>query len=600
MSLDETRITLRKFLRRPKYRYMAVNRLVPHAPWFILMALSIILYKERIFADSGFYVAQFINNRFFWIECQRIVLAISQVLPLSAVWIGLELKYVLILYSVSHVLFFYLLFLFVYYILRDRRSGLLIILTQTVGITFSFFTPMFELYYGVPLLITFYAIWRLNIRASLVMLILMILEVLILLSHPLSFMLFPFLLLYDFRSSKPRRWTVYAMLLLVMAGVIVLKAYTMCPYEVGKLSWQLDFLNNPKIQQLLEPSFYLGLLRFFIFNYPEVLIALIIVISMFSYRRDWFRLLLVTGTFMAYLFLVCSVYSLDRSRYMEQVLFPFVPLVFIPLIYGFPKEPRPGLQNISILLISGLIAYRLFMIYNGSSLFVARVNQMEHLIESARQKGGSKFIVSESNIDKGYTQLNWSYPLETMMLSSLKGSDLTVTIVPKEDYYYEGNDRKMGPKDFLFRRWEIKDHDWLNPTYFHLDPGAYRMLNDSTPNQDLEYISRNLRINVNARGFYQSLDTVWVEVRIVNRGNEPLRAGNGEDIFLSYFWMKGNDYLDWNGILTPIETDVVKALSQDVRVAIPKTKGRLQLKVDIVTKERKWFGINAQDEVLVY
>ncbi|MBK7031567.1 MAG: hypothetical protein IPH45_21275 [Bacteroidales bacterium] len=155
MSLDETRITLRKFLRRPKYRYMAVNRLVPHAPWFILMALSIILYKERIFADSGFYVAQFINNRFFWIECQRIVLAISQVLPLSAVWIGLELKYVLILYSVSHVLFFYLLFLFVYYILRDRRSGLLIILTQTVGITFSFFTPMFELYYGVPLLITF-------------------------------------------------------------------------------------------------------------------------------------------------------------------------------------------------------------------------------------------------------------------------------------------------------------------------------------------------------------------------------------------------------------------------------------------------------------
>lgn len=600
MSFDETRITLRKFLRRPKYRYMAVNRLVPHLPWFILIALSVLLFKERIFADSGFYVAQFINNRFFWIECQRVVLAISQVLPLSAVWLGLDLKYVLILYSVSHVLFFYLLFLFVYYILRDRRSGLLIILTQTVGITFSFFTPMFELYYGVPLLITFYAIWRLNIRASLVMVILLILEVLILLSHPLAFMLFPFLLLFDYRRGKARRWTAYAMLLFVMAGVIVLKAFTMCPYETGKLAWQMDFMNNPKIQQLLDPGFYLTLITFFGLNYPEVLTALIIVIIMFSYRKDWFRLALVTLTFLAYLFLVCSVYTLDRSRYMEQVLFPFVPLVFIPLIYGFPKEPRPGLQNISILLISGLIAYRLFMIYNGSNLFVARVQQMEHLIESARQMGGSKFIVSEKNIDKGYTQLNWSYPLETMLLSSLDGSDLTITIVPKEDYYYEGNHVKMGPNDFLFRRWEIKDHTWLNDTYFHLDPGLYKVMNDSTSNQDLDYVSRNLRINVNARSFYPSMDTVWVDVRIVNRGKEPLRAGNGDQLFLSYFWMKGNDYLDWNGILTPIETDIVRSLSQDVRVAIPKTKGRLKLKVDIVTKDRMWFGINAQDEVLVY
>jgi len=579
---------------------MAVNRLVPHLPWLILIGLSVLLYKERIFADSGFYVSQFINNRFFWIECQRIVLGISQLLPLAAVWFGLELRYVLILYSVSHVLFFYGLFLFVYYGLRDRRSGLLIILSQTVGIIYSFFTPMFELYYGVPLLITFYAIWRLNIRASLVVLILVVLEILILLSHPLAFMLFPFLLIYDYSRKKQKPVSLYVIITLVMAGVIVLKTYTMCPYETGKLNWQFAYENNKQYLQMLSPSFYLTFGRYFIRYYSEILIALFLVIVMLTRRKEWFRLLFVLGTFLVYLFLVGSVYTIDRSRYMEQVMFPFVVIAFFPLVYSFPKEPRPGLQNISILMVSGLIAYRLFVIYDGSELFVARVRQMENLIESARQMGGSKFIVSPVNVEKGYTQLNWSYPMETILLSSIDGSDLTITIVPEDDYFYEGNNTKTGPQQFIFRKWEIKDHSWLNQDYFHLDPGAYRMLCDSTKTQDLDQVSRDLRIDVYARSFYHALDTVWVQVKIVNRGPEPLRAGKGDKLFFSYFWMQGNDYLDWNGILTPIETDVVRTLSQDVRIAVPKTKGRLTLKVDIVTSGRMWFGVNATDQVLVY
>jgi hypothetical protein len=579
---------------------MAVNRLVPHLPWIILIILSVLLYKERIFADSGFYVSQIINNRSFWIECQRIVLGISQILPLAAVWIGLDLRYVLILYSVSHVLFFYILFLFVYYGLRDRRSGLLIILTQTVGIIYSFFTPMFELYYGVPLLITFYAIWRLNIRASLIVLILVILEILVLLSHPLAFILFPFLLLYDFNRKKKRQLSLYLILIVVMIGVIVLKAYTLCPYETSKLSWQFGYGSNKLYLRLLQPSFYLAFGKYFIKYYAEVIIALIIIIGTFVRRKEWFHLFLVTGTFLTYIFLVGSVYTIEHTRYMEQVMFPFVVITFIPLIYGFPAEPRPGLQNISILLISGLIVYRLFMIYSGSETFVARVRQMENLIESARQMVGNKFIVSASNVDKGYTSLNWSYPLESILLSAIDGDDLTVTLVPEEDYFYEGNNTKIGPQQFIFRKWELKDHSWLNRRYFHLDPGAYRMLCDSNAEQDLDEISRNLRLEVHARSYYHAMDTVWVQVKIVNNSTEPLRAGKGNKLFLSYFWMKGNDYLDWNGILTPIETDVIRSLSQDVRIAVPRTKGRLTLKLDFVTNERMWFGINTTNEVLVY
>lgn len=593
---------LRNFLRRPRYPYATVNRLVPHLAWFVLFALSVYLYKERIFADSGFYVSQFINNKFFWIECQRIVLAFSQILPLAGVWAGIPLKYVLLLYSVSHVAFFYSLFLFVYYGMRDRRSGLLIILSQTVGIMHSFFTPMFELYYGVPLLITFYAFWRLNLDRPFVTFILIILEILLLLSHPLAFMLFVFLMLFDIPERKQHKKPVYLYLLifLVFAGVIVYKYFTMCEYEVGKLGWQFNFSENKTYLQLLNPAYYKTMGLFMVKYYWEVIAALVVVTFMLLNQKRWFQLLVVYGFLAAYLFLVNSAYIMSPSRYMEQVMFPVVPIVFMPLIYNFPAEPRPGIKNISVLLISALITYRLFIIYEGSQVFVKRTRQMENLIAAAWQMGGSKFYADPGNIDRGYTQFNWSYPLETLMLSSIRGSGYSVTIAPYDDLTYEENLKKIGASDFLFRRWEIKGKEWLNSRYFHLDPGLYRPLSTTAANEDLEHTARNFRIEIESKDFYQALDTVWLTVNIINTGTETLHTGIQNKLYLSYFWKKNDNILDWNNIQTPLEADIVHSLSQDMRVAIPRTKGKLQLQVDIIALDEQWFGLNETKDILVY
>lgn len=593
-----TRMTLRRMLRRPRYRYMVVNRIVPHLPWFVLLAMAGFLYKARIFADSGFYVSQFINNQSFWIECQRIVLGISQIIPLIGVWIGLEIKYVLLLYSLSHVIFFYVLFLFVYYGLRDRRSGLLIILAQTVGIMHSFFTPMFELYYGVPLLITFYAIWRLPFRFNTIY-ILLILEVLILLSHPLAFMLFVFLLFYDYSRETVKPIKFYIPVALVFAGCVAFKYFVMCEYESGKMAWQFNYADNKQYLQLISPGYYKVLGLFMLRYYSEVLIAFFLVIFMLVKRKEWFRLLVVAGTFFAYVFLVNSAYSVSHSRYMEQVMFPFIPIVFIPLIYGFPKAGRQGLLNISILLVSALIAYRLAVIYYGSEIFVKRVTQMEQLIEAARQKGGSKFVVSQDVIDHGYTQLNWSYPIETMLLSAIDGNDIAITIAPEDDLYFDNNNNKIGADQFIFRRWELKDQSWLNKRYFHLDIGSYRTINDSTPNTNIIYTANSMRITIDAKKFYQAMDTVWIPVTITNMGNTPIYSGKSNKVFLSYFWVEKNNVLNWDEIRTPIQADITGKMSQDVRVAVPRNKGRMQLKIDIIANDQ-WLGIYSQEDVLVY
>ena len=591
-------MTLRRLLRRPKYRYMAVNRIVPHVPWLVLFAMAAFFYKARIFAESGFYVAQFINTQNFWIESQRIVSVIPQIIPLIGVWTGLEIKYILLLWSLSHVLFFYILFLFVYYGLRDRRSGLLIILSQTVGIMYSFFSPMFELYYGVPLLITFYAIWKLPFRFRTIY-VLLILEALILLSHPMSFALFVFLLLYDYTKKTAKPFKFYFPVILVVLGVAVFKYFVMGEYEAGKLAWLMNYANSKSFLELIDPANFKSLGLFMLRYYTEVLAAFVLVVFTLAKNKQWLRLVLVASSFLAYAFLANAASPFSPSYYTEHLMFPFVPIVFIPLVYGFPKTGRPGLLNISILLVSALIVYRLSVIYYGSEIFVKRVAQMEQPIQSSRLKTGNKFVVSKQSVDHGYTQLTKSFPVETLLLSAIDGNDISVTIAQEKDLNFENTNSRIRWDQFIFRRGELKQQSWLNKRYFHLDIGPYLTLNDSTPNTNINYTANNLRITIDSKNIYPATDTVWIPVTILNRGKTPIYSGIKNKVFLSYFWVVNNDVLNWNEIRTPLQADIKGTMRQHIKVAVPRSKGRMQLKADIIADDN-WLGIYSQEDVLVY
>jgi len=577
---------------------MVVNRIVPHLPWMVLFAMATIFYKARIYAESGLYFSEIINNKTFFVECQRIVSAISQILPLTGIWIGVEFKYVLLIYSLSPVIFFYLLFLFVYYGLRDRRSGLLMILAQTVGIVHSFFIPVFELYYAVPLIITFYAIWRLPFRNH-VLFILLLLEILILLSHPMAFILFAYLLLYNFRKENAKPLKFYLPVILVFLVTLAFRYFVRCDYGSGKPASQLTFFEPGQYLLYLNPAFTKATGIFLLRNYFEILAGFLMVLIMLVTRKQWLRLLLVTATFFIHVFLVNTLYIVEPSGYLEQLMFPFVTIVFIPLIYGFSSKRRQGRQNLAVLLISALVVYRLILIYSGSEIFVKRVAQMEQLIETARQKGGSKFVISSSVVDHGYSQLTWSYPIETMLLSAIEANDLTLTIVPDLAFYSESKSEKIGAGQIIYRKSELKNYNWLNKRYFHFDIGPYRTINDSTPNSNINYTANDLRITINSKSIYPAMDTVWIPVTIVNKGERPVYSGKGNNIFLSYFWVANNDVLNWNEIRTPLQSDIIGTMHQSIKVAIPQKKGRMQLKVDIIADDN-WLGIYSQEDVLVY
>jgi len=583
-------------------RYILAGKLVPHLPFILLAMLSVYLYKERLYADAGYYLFNAVNSGSFWIEHNRYVLAISQLLPLTGVWLGLSLKPILLMYSVGHVLFFYLLFLFVYFGLDDRRSGVMLILLQTVGIMHSFFTPQFELYYGIGLLITFYAIFRQDIRGWFAIVLMVVLEFFALTSHPLVFMLFAFLMLFDIQKKEARDWKRYILFALVFGSVLYFKFTTFSAYEQGKVNWQFNYSENKQYLNLTSTDYLLKLGLFLLRYYAEVVVLWIIGILMLLRHNALMKALMVTFFFIGYVALVNSAYTgIEYSRYIEQVYFPLVFIAIIPVIYYYPRTARPGLNNVSFLSLAGLILFRILMIYNGSKPFVLRTQQMENMIASAIQMGGSKFIASEKQFGRPYSMINWSYPLESLLLSTCDGKYSSITIAPQSDINFQQNDKKLRPSNFLFRMWEIHNYSWLNSNYFTLKPGPYKPLCDSlaAPN-DYQYLIGNISINIDPGKYYKAFDTVYIPVTIRNLSDLPLRCNTGDRISLSYFWIRNKEMVDWDGLHTELETDVYHSLTQNMAVATPSHKGRYRLMVDINVENKMWFGLSTQADMLIY
>lgn len=439
-----------------------------HLFFILLGILAIIFYNERLYADSGYYIFKVINNENFWVEHNRYILILSQLFPLIAIKIGLGLKAVLYTYSVGHVLFFYCIFLISRYFYNDKNAGLLLILIQTLGIMSGFFVPMFELYYSTALLILFTSIlYNSNIRKNFI--ILVILAFFILTAHLYSFVLFMLVLVLHAEEFKFKHIKLYLFFLLMMIGLFILKKYTASEYEQAKTN---DFINTLK-NGVYDFDYIKSLSAFIWEYYKELLIIEIITLGILLFSKEFIKSFLIGLAFIGTLAMInISGYGFEHTRYQEQVYFPLSFVAAYPFLFYVIKNKNIFFKIIFSFVIFIIIIFRINGITTDSKYFSGRVQEMESLIEKARQNGGCKFIVDESTLK---FESNWSYPIETMLLSSSNNKN-SITICTKEDIDFNQNRITVTSTKYLFRKWDIYYIKSLNENYFKLDNSEYKDL----------------------------------------------------------------------------------------------------------------------------
>jgi hypothetical protein len=568
-----------------------------------LFIMAFFFSEERLYADAGYYLSRVINGRGFWIEHNRLILFFSQILPWLAVLARLPLKAVIILYSLGHVLYFYLLALIAFYLLRDRYAALALILVQITGISQSYFTPQFEMYYGIGLLILFSALLakmssRDLPRSTVNITLLLILGALVITSHPVNQYLFLFVVVWDIIRNKRKIDNLHILLVSLLILGFIYKWFTFSPYEQGKVGLLLHFRAHKHYLQLRNLHYLLGLVIYLIRYYWDAGLLFLITLIVFIKSKEYSRMILILIFTGAYLLVVNITYNgLGSGRYMEQVYFPIVFLVLWPYIDGVLRKPGTVIRAVTLVLMSLILVIRPAGIVKAGHHFSERMAQIKGMVAFSRQMPGDRFYIGHATLNEGTVDFGWSLPVESMLLSAERNSQRAVSVVTQEDMEGAEKIRQPGPGQFIFTRWEVDDNSYLNVRYFKLTPCEYKPLS-LTPDALRRY-GENLHLSIESKKEYGVNATVIVPVHIRNLNTPPGTALFGCTPLLSYHWYRNGQLYQWDGIRTPVKGSIYNRLKQTVTVQTPPEPGEYVLMVEMLVEGMTWFGDGVSEKVTI-
>jgi hypothetical protein len=562
------------------------------------MLLSVILYKERLFADASYYFFQVANKGWFHVEHGRIVLALSQVLPVMGALFSLPLKLLMVLSSLGHELFYYGLFLGLLYIRKDKPAALLLLSIHLIGQLWLYYSPMYEICYGAALTVLFYSLLSKADRSrDLHWIFMLLVQWFAMRSHLENMVLVLFVLAYDYLENSWRKYIHFSSLLLFVLALVT-ELLTLSEYEQQNLS--IPFDKDASWLHLLDASYLSKLGAFFGNYFPDLLFFSALAVVVMLWRKEVLKTILFVG---ACLVLLVAINNKANAvvfiRYFESMYNPLVFLgVFILVKEVLTKEKGKLMQWGSLALVL-LLAFRLFWIWDFGKPLRDRMAQLERIVDYSQELGGKRFILEKANVAKPYSYLNWAVPIETFLISAIDGKERAVSIVSNEDIDFDRSRAKLKNDNFLFRRAEVWPLEDLNPRYFSLGEGSYEALNTSRGIAQYQDLKSKVKLLPEALSVLEAADSTLVRLRIQVKEGAVLGSSLKEQVFLSYHWLKDGKVVDWDGMRTAIELDVFTSFSQDVWVRSPKEPGNYEIQFDIVLEGKDWFGLEEKTPVVI-
>lgn len=446
--------------------------------FFVVLVLAIIYAKERLFADASYYFFHSINQGYPQVDHDRITLLLAQTLPLIGTFFGASVKLLVYLHSIGHVLFFFALFVYLYHYKKMTHHGLAVAILSATGVAVLFFSPMLEIWYGIALAIVFDAelkkprlskFWHYTILSILVLFIC--------LSHPENFgvLIFIYLLnaLHQGVSIKSISW-----FFILIITLLFYKFMTFSEYEFGKVNRGFNAQENQFYVERTTLEYYINWFKMLLYNYYDCIAICIIGTVVYIKNKEIKPLVFVLLSLIGFSFIIHYTNKADEyTRYIESVHLPLVAISLVVLIDVFMRIKKVAITNLLIITLLVFFTSRVYFIVEMGNGLSKRTELIESFIKFSSLNNSQKAIVSESHFEgcPGYFK-TWSISIESLILSTMKNPDYTISIITDDDWNHEDNHLLSNGSNFMFRRWEIYHNNWLNPSLFKLPIEDYTFL----------------------------------------------------------------------------------------------------------------------------
>lgn len=570
-----------------------------HGIFAILIVMAVLLYKERLFADASYYAFHAINSGFFHVEHGRIVLALSQIVPLIGYYLHLPLQWLLVLSSIGHEVFYYSIFLILIYFIKDYRAALLLILVHLIGQLWLYYSPMLEICYGAALAVLFYSILSNGkYKNDFWLIVLLLSQWFVMTSHLENFLLIGLAIGYDILNRGWHKRIHISVISLSLIGLLI-EFLTFSEYEAAKV-----FSNEPKsngLAKLFDLNYWADVNRMFLEYFPELTVFLLLSFIYLIYKKEFVKLFLMLASVAALLLAVnLSADANEFSRYHESMYNPLVFVLSFFAVFEISMTNNVWFKRALFLIFLFIVANRISWTWNAGENLRKRSAQLERLVDYVQELGDSKYLIESENFQKQYSYIAWSNPIESLLYSAIDGKDKSVTISTIDDYEFNDNLKKLNDSSYIFRRFEIVPHSFLNPRYFLLDKSAYSKLNNTGIEElDVEKFANNLSVKVIDTNSVFSADTTYLKIELDNTNSEKLPSSLEDQVYIAYHLYQDGESIKWDGLRTPIEVDLFGSYQQHIKFASPETPGVYQIVPDIVIEGKAWFMLKNKHDLVV-
>jgi hypothetical protein len=390
-----------------------------------LMVLAVVFFKERIaFCDTAYQSVFLLTEHKPFMIWMRPGAILPQFIPLAAIAMHAGLKTVMILHSLSFIIFFSLLYILAYRF-SERKILFFVIPLYLLLITNEvFYWPQNELQQGMVWL-GLYAVFLFEGRWSGMnqwlslgihfLFILWIQFFYLLLFFPIAFVIIYY---YDSESRLFSRRAVYHIFISVVVFGIRNVVGVFNPYERGKLDVGALIRNN------LPHFFHLNSVHMFFQKLPSAyliyILFLMAALIWLVWQQKYLRAVVVASFSLGYWLLIMISSPNDIRYYTENQLLPLGFLAALPIVVDM--IPAIRWRYAPVLFLAAMIV-RLGGIYQAHTDYTAHYAVYDPYFDHAKKNKLNGVFVANDLIDQKKAITTWASGYESMLISALVSPD---------------------------------------------------------------------------------------------------------------------------------------------------------------------------------
>ena len=214
-------------------------------------------------------------------------------------------------------------------------------------------------------------------------------------------------------------------------------------------------------------------------------------------------------------------FAREFTRYNESLYYPLVGLMILVFMQDFYKLLPGKTRVVAFAVIICIALIHLNGIRKNGEYLKLRTFQLEEIIQASQNERLKKSLVRLENVEKERWVLNWSYPMESLLLSSIDGPAKSVSLIADEDFDYRDTSIELTQQRFILRRWEIRDDTDLLK-FFSLKTGNYITLNNTDSTLTSDQLNGKISLALNTEEALEAYSRIFIPVEINNNSGRKI------------------------------------------------------------------------------